>query len=218
MKKVFLAAVLCLSAAMVVNAQSSIKETFDSNSLGWTESNYEDNSGTAVIDKGVLTITSKGENKAMGALLSAVAGAAVQVGSNTYFETHCYAPLDVRKPFTIRTKVNIQKLGSERLVGLIINYKDDGNFYVFVFNDDQVRFMRYVNNGLVGSINQGVKWDKKKKLDQEWVLDYDGDALRFSVDGMEILYVRYMEMTYAGTGFYTYGKQTLVVDEIEFVQ
>ena len=217
MRKVFLVSV-CLSATLAVNAQSGIKETFDSNSLGWTESNYESSNGKAVIEKGVMTITSKGVNKAWSAILSATSGQAVQVGSNTYFETHCYAPLDVQKPFTIRAKVRIEKLGSDRLVGLIVNYKDNGNFYAFVFNDEQVRFMRYVDNCLVGGVDQSMKWEKKKHTDQEWVLEYDGNALKFSVDGLEVMSVRYMEMTYAGTGFYTFGKQELNVDEIEFIQ
>lgn len=217
MKKVLLVSV-CFSAALVVNAQSSFKETFDANSLGWTESNYESSNGTAVIEKGVMTITSKGVNKAWSAILTVASGQATQVGSNTYFETHCYAPLDVQKPFTIKTQVHIEKLGADRLVGLIFNYKDDGNFYAFVFNDEQVRFMRYVDNCLVGSVAQSMKWEKKKHTDQEWTLVYDGDALQFFVDEMEIMRVRYMEMVYAGTGFYTFGKQELVVDEIEFIQ
>ena len=94
----------------IVNAQS-IKETFDANSLEWTESTYESNNGSAIIDKGVLTVKSKGVNKGLTALLG------TQVGSNTFFETHCYAPLDVMKPFKIRTHVNINKLSFDQMVG-----------------------------------------------------------------------------------------------------
>jgi uncharacterized protein YfaP (DUF2135 family) len=61
MKKTFL--LMCISAAFstVASAQSFV-ETFDANSLGWTESAGESNSGTAVIDKGVMTIKSKGDS------------------------------------------------------------------------------------------------------------------------------------------------------------
>ena len=211
MKKVILIFSTLLAMVSIVNAQS-IKETFDANSLEWTECAYESNNGSAIIDKGVLTIKSKGVNKGLTALLG------TQVGSNTFFETHCYAPLDVMKPFKIRTHVNISKLSFDQMAGLIFNYKDYGTFYCFAFNEEQINFLRYENNILVGGINQGIKWKDKKKVDQEWELESDGHILRFSVDGMEILNVRYMPLIYAGVGFYTFGKQTLVVDDIEFIQ
>ena len=61
MKKVILIFSTLLAMVSIVNAQS-IKETFDANSLEWTECAYESNNGSAIIDKGVLTIKSKGVN------------------------------------------------------------------------------------------------------------------------------------------------------------
>ena len=214
-KVVILLSVLGLTS--VINAQS-FKDTFDSNALGWTECAYESNSGSAVIDEGVLTITSKGENKGLGIALTALSGVATKVGENTFFETHCYAPLDVQKPFTIRTHVNIQKLANDRTTGLVFNYRDGGNFYCFNFNNEMVRFDRYVDGRIVGTISQGVIWQDKKKVDQEWELTSDGQTLTFIVDGMQIMQVRYMPLEYTGFGFYTFGKQELVVDDVEFVQ
>lgn len=214
-KVVILLSVLGLTS--VINAQS-FKDTFDSNALGWTECAYESNSGSAVIDEGVLTITSKGENKGLGIALTALSGVATKVGENTFFETHCYAPLDVQKPFTIRTHVNIQKLANDRTTGLVFNYRDGGNFYCFNFNNEMVRFDRYVDGRIVGTISQGVIWQDKKKIDQEWELTSDGQTLTFIVDGMQIMQVRYMPLEYTGFGFYTFGKQELVVDDVEFVQ
>lgn len=203
--------------ALSVQAQT-FKETFDANSLEWTECAYESNSGTAVIDGGKMTITSKGENKGLGAVLTVLSGVQTKVGKNTFFETHCYAPLDVQKPFKIRTHVNIEKLASDRMAGLVFNYKDGGNFYCFAFNDEMVCFNRYVDNVIVGQIQQGVKWADKKKVDQEWELISDGQVLTFIVDGMQILKVRYMPLEYSGFGFYTFGKQELAVDDVEFIQ
>lgn len=54
MKKLILCAVL-FSASVSANAQG-YKETFDSNSLEWTECAYKNGIGTAIIDKGVMTI------------------------------------------------------------------------------------------------------------------------------------------------------------------
>lgn len=200
-----------------VQAQT-FKETFDANSLEWTECAYESNSGTAVIDGGKMTITSKGENKGLGVALTLLSGVQTKVGRNTFFETHCYAPLDVQKPFKIRTHANIEKLASDRMTGLVFNYKDGGNFYCFAFNDEMVCFNRYVDNVVVGQIQQGVKWADKKKVDQEWELISDGQVLTFIVDGMQILKVRYMPLEYSGFGFYTFGKQELAIDDVEFIQ
>ena len=212
---------LILSGLMLVSLglqAQTFKETFDANSLEWTECAYESNSGTAVIDGGKMTITSKGENKGLGAALTVLSGVKTKVGENTFFETHCYAPLDVQKPFKIRTHVNIEKLAGDRMTGLVFNYKDGGNFYCFAFNDEMVCFNRYVDNKVVGQIQQGVKWADKKKVDQEWELISDGQVLTFIVDGMQILKVRYMPLDYSGFGFYTFGKQKLAVDDVEFIQ
>ena len=217
MKKIIGIITIALGISNGVYAQS-IKETFDANSLEWTECAYESNSGTAIIDGGKMTITSKGENKGLGIALTALSGVATKVGENTFFETHCYAPLNVQKPITIRTHVNIQKLANDRTTGLVFNYRDGGNFYCFNFNSEMVRFERRVDGLVVGAISQGVKWEDKKKVDQEWELTSDGQTLTFIVDGMQILKVRYMPLEYAGFGFYTFGKQELVVDDVEFIQ
>lgn len=201
----------------IMNAQS-YKETFDSNSLEWTECGYKNGIGTAIIENGVMTIESKGENKAAGAILSALSGTAVKAGENTYFETHCYAPLDIIKPFEVRTLVNIKTLAEDKLVGLLFNYKDNGNFYVFSFNDDFIQFRRYEDGYLVGTIMQGMKFGKKRKQDMEWTLISDGQTLTFKVDGIKVMSVRYMPLSYSGIGFYTFGNQSLTVDEIEFIQ
>lgn len=57
MKKTIGIMTLALATTMVTYAQS-FKETFDANSLEWTECAYESNSGTAIIDGGKMTIIS----------------------------------------------------------------------------------------------------------------------------------------------------------------
>ncbi len=195
-----------------------ITDELDANSFGWNECAFESSNGSSVIDKGVLTIKSKGENKAAGAFLTAMTGVATKVGANTFFETHCYAPLDMSADFEVTTDVTIDKLDNDRLVGLVFNYRDAGNFYCFSFNDEMVSFRRYVDNAVVGNISQSVIWKKTKKAQQQWKLTKVGDELAFSVDDMEILRVRYMPLEYAGFGFYTFGKQKLVVDKIVYQQ
>lgn len=219
MKKSFILVSMAIAALCpaVANADS-IKEDFESNSLEWTECSFKDAAGTAIIDKGVMTVTSKGENKLAGALLSGLSGIATKVGEDTFFETHCYAPIDPLKPFKIIANVTIDKLGYDKLAGLVFNYRDGGNFYCFSFNDGLVNFKRHIDGKIVGAISQSVKWENNKKLNQTWELESDGQQLTFFVDGMQIMKVRYMPIDYAGVGFYTFGKQKLVIDDIEFIQ
>ena len=216
MKKILLMATMFV-VTFSVNAQS-YKETFDSNSLEWTECAYKNGVGTAIIDKGVMTVSSKGEKKGLSALVSATSGVATRVGQNTFFETHCYAPIDVMKPFEIQAKVNIKQLADDRLAGLVFNYKDGGNFYCFSFNDEFVKFIRYENNEVVGDIMQGIQWKGKRKTDMLWTLVNDGQTLSFKIDGATILNIRYMPLSYIGFGFYTFGNQDLIVDEVTFIQ
>ena len=217
MKRTFLS--LCMAAVIGLgaNAQSFV-ESFDANSLGWTESAGESNSGTAIIDKGVMTIKSKGDSK-FGRLAANLNGFA-KGSENTAFETHCYAPLDVNKPFEIIANVKMDNLDMERQAGMIFNYRDFGNYYAFVFNKEAVTFLRFVDNRCVGSITQDIKWGKadKGKQNQVWKLISDNGELQFFVNDMEIIKVRYMPLDVTGVGFYTIGKQTLVVDDVTFTQ
>lgn len=216
MKKFILCAAL-LASVMSVDAQF-YKETFDTNSLEWTECGYRNGIGTAVIENGVMTVKSNGEKKGLSAVLSAVSGTSVKTGEATFFETHCYAPIDMMKPFEIHAKVNVKKLAEDRLVGLVFNYRDGGNFYSFSFNDDFVKFIRYENNVVVGDVMQGVKLSGKRRADMDWTLVSDGQMLTFKVDGIPLMNIRYMPLSYSGFGFYTFGNQELVVDEVEFRQ
>lgn len=210
---------LAASAFIVATASAQrFVETFDANSLNWTESAGESNSGTAIIDKGVMTIKSKGDSKFM--RFAANMNGYSKGSENTAFETHCYAPLDVKKPFEIVANVKMDNLDLDRQAGMIFNYRDFGNYYAFVFNRESVSFLRFVDNCCVGSITQDIKWGKaeKGKQNQVWKLVSDNDELQFFVNNMEILKVRYMPLDFAGIGFYTIGKQTLVVDDVTFTQ
>lgn len=201
-----------ISKAAITNVLRVIKENFDSNSLDWNETASESNAGKSVIDKGVLTITSFGANKFWSAMVGA------QVGKYTEFTCFCYAPLNVKRSFKISTNVTIGKLDDDKFVGLLFNYKDDGNFYAFIFNDEDVKFLRKVDGKWVGSITQGVKWSKKRKAQQNWRLESDGSILSFFVDELPIMKVRYMTLDYAGFGYLTFGNQKLIVDDVEFRQ
>ena len=217
MKKYFFI-LLFAAASSFYSFADVITDDFSANAFGWTECAVESSNGSSVIDKGCLTIKSKGENKGLGAMLTALNGVKTKVGENTSFETHCYAPLNVQHDFKIVANVKIDKLGSDRLVGFLFNYKDDGNFYCFSFNDEMVNFQRWVDGHIVGGIKQSMKWKDRSKVEQQWTLQKEGDELVFFVDNIEVIRVRYMIIEYSGVGFWTFGKQTLVVYEMQYQQ
>ena len=188
---------LMSTLAMMANA-NVIVDDFSANIYGWNEGEIDGDIGSIAIINGQLDIKSKHEEVAL--------------------KTHCYAPINVEKDFKVTAHVLIDKLKDEKQVGFIFNYRDDGNFYCFSFNEYAVSFRRFENNQEVGSYHQGIKWRKNKKLEQEWTLVKEADELAFMVDGQEIIRIRYMPLSYCGIGFYTISKQKLTVKRIEYNQ
>lgn len=153
MKKVLFLIAICF-ASYVLNAQS-YKETFDSNSLEWTECTFKKADGTAIIDKGVMTLKSKEVKD----LYTGI--------TRTFFETHCYAPLNMLRSFTVVANAKVKLLDEENAAGFVFNYRDNGNYYVFSFDESCVEFCRLVDGKVVGRIMQNVKWTKKSKSTME---------------------------------------------------
>lgn len=191
--------ILLLMATLAICAKAHVVvDDFSANIYGWNEGVIDGDIGDIAIINGQLDIKSKHDEVAL--------------------KTHCYAPINVDKDFRMTAYVGIDKLKDDKQVGLIFNYRDDGNFYCFSFNEYAVSFRRFENNVEVGSFHQGIKWKKKKKLEQEWTLVKEADELAFLVDGQEIIRIRYMPLSYCGVGFYTISKQRLIVDRVEYEQ
>lgn len=191
--------IVLLMAACVFSVKSNVvTDDFSANIYSWNEGVIDGDIGEIAIINGHLEIKSKHDEVAL--------------------KTHCYAPINVERDFKITAHVSINKLKDDKQVGLIFNYRDDGNFYCFSFNEYAVSFRRFENNVQVGSYHQGIKWKKKKNIEQEWTLVKEADELAFMVDGQEIIRIRYMPLAYCGVGFYTIGKQGLSVSKIEYIQ
>lgn len=197
MKKFLVIVLLMVACAFCANA-IVVTDDFSANIYAWNEGVIDGDIGEIAIMNGHLEIKSKHDEVAL--------------------KTHCYAPINVERDFRITAHVVIHKLKDDKQVGLIFNYRDDGNFYCFSFNEYAVSFRRFENNQEVGSYHQGIKWKKKKNIEQEWTLVKEADELAFSVDGQEIIRIRYMPLAYCGVGFYTIGKQGLAVTKMEYIQ
>lgn len=206
-QKILFLVVTAVVSCTSVSAQT-YTETFSSNSLEWTECGYKNDRGNAIIDKGVLTINSLQnveydlKNKSYSI-------------EKTTFESHCYAPIDVTKSFSIISDVTVKHKDE---IGIVFNFRDFGNYYAFAMTDDYVKFLRYENGVCVGSITQGIRWKKKLKQSQTWELRSNGSVLEFIVNDEPIMKIRYMPLSYNGFGYYTVGKCSLIVDQVVFKQ
>lgn len=202
MKKILLSIIAALAFTLPAAAQSII-EDFESNSLEWTECTIKDAPGHTIISNGELILSSLKHE-----------------GSWNYdfHRAYCYAPLNNLNAFSIIANVSIRELDNQKYVGFIVNYRDDGNFYLFKITAWGVDFIRYENGKNVGDNWQRVAWSEKKNVKQKWELRCDGETLSFFVNDMMIVKLKYMPIIYSGVGFYTDGEQKLVVEDIEFIQ
>lgn len=222
MKKFFIVAV-CLLSAFAIKAQP-IVEDFEANSLEWSEFTFS--SGFyAQIKKGKMSIfsqpirySSPSETGTFALLMDMMDPDPIPTHWNRMAHTHCLAPIDVQKDFTIRTNLVPTMSSTNSCVGILFNYRDEGNYYCIAYNSTNgVRFSRLENGRLVG-------WEeipmvpKNNKQQMEWELVKDGDVLIFRINQTEFLKIRYAPMTFRGFGFFAYGGSSMNVDDVTFVQ
>lgn len=191
---------------LTANAQT-FKDTFDSNSMGWTEISGKD--GEAVIKEGVMHL----EGKKSGGL-SLLGG----VKDASQITTHCFTNLDVQKNFEIKCKANVKKINENNMVGIIVDYMDDGNFMLFAIDDKHAYFLQWRDNKLVGSACNLLKITKKKNAQLDFSIKSTYKKLEFSVNGMLAIELRYRDLISNGIGFYTYGAQVADFDDLELIQ
>lgn len=223
MKKltVFVLSALCCTTLI---AQNSIKEDFEANSLEWTE--YTSGNFFAEISKGSLKVSSTtagyaatSESCMVTQIVESMFAPPMPTHSHRISESHCFAPIDVQKPFTVRALLkSMNQLSSTNCVGIIFNYRDAANYYCIALNPYGVRFSRYENGRLAGFEECPMVPKKINNVMMSWELKKDGDYLIFTIEGIEFLKMRYAPIEYRGFGFFAYGGGSLMVEEVEFIQ
>lgn len=208
MKKIILLAVVVFMAVSV-NAQI-LKDTFDSNILGWTETSGKD--GEAVIKDGTMhMVGKKGSNTTMSVLFGVKT-------TPSFVETHCFAGFDVNKNFEIKCKANVKKITGNNEFGIILDYVDNGNFIIFTIEEGQASFVRYKEGHVIGAIINDLKIKEKKKADLDLSIKSSYQKLQFFVNGMLAIEARYVPISSSGIGFYIYGEHTVDFDDLEIIQ
>ena len=203
MKHLFIVCSLVISAAMSANAQTRT-ETFDSNTMGWTE--VSDKKSEAVIREGELKIRSKRWKNFFGKLVPSSA------------ESHCYSGLDYNKDFAIEATAKAKKMTKKGYAGILVNYTDDGNMLLFAFDKKHAHLVNFVDGQINGRMISDIKFPKKKNTPLEITVKNESQRLFFYVNDVLIFERRYTPLTSDGVGFYAVGKQQLFIDEVKFIQ
>lgn len=208
MKKIILTVgfVLCVSLA---NAQ--VKDTFDSNNLGWNEIVQKD--GEAIITEGVMRLEGK----------RAINDLWTLDGGRHMVNSYCYAPLDVRKNFSIKCTAVAKKITDKGAFGIIFDQLDEYNqsvIYITKWDNKSllVRYYRKVNGEYVGYKANLIKIKEKKNAEFEFELKSTFDRFEFFVNGDKAIEMRNYPITYSGFGFELHGQLLIDFDNVEFVQ
>lgn len=204
MKKVFLIMAMAAGLSLSANAQS-FKDTFDSNSLGWTEISGSD--GEAVIKEGVLHLEGK------------------KNGTNFYIYTpgsqiisSCYAPFDPKANFEIKCKAIVKKINEKNPIGMMVNYIDDYNFMAFTFDENKVYYRELYEGNLVGYKENLLNLKGKRNAEVNISIRSTENKIEFFINNMRALELRYKPIMTTGIGFYVYGAQVADFDDLEIIQ
>lgn len=200
MKQVLLIAIFAF-AALSLNAQS-FKDTFDSNTLGWTERSGSD--GDAVIKDGVMHLQGK---KNEGYFSNA-----------SYIITTAYTSFDPQKNFEIKCKAAVKKINEKNPVGIIINYLDDYNYMLFAVDEKSAYFFEFSDNKLVSFKVNDMNLKGKRNEELAFQIKSTYNKVEFIVNNITAIELRYREIISNGIGFAVNGAQTADFDDLEIIQ
>lgn len=193
-----------------VNLKAQVKDDFETNKYGWTETSAKD--GEALIKDGKMHIVGKKGNSAA---MTALFGIRTEP---SFIETHCYPGYDVTKDFEIKCDVYVKKITGNNTLGIILDYFDNGNYIAFLVEEDRASMIRFKDGNFVGGISNDLKIIDKKKADLELSIKSTFNKLEFFVNGMKAIEARYVKLTSTGLGFYVLGQHTVDFDNLEIIQ
>lgn len=200
MKRILFIAIFAF-AVLSVNAQS-FKDTFDSNTLGWTEVSGAD--GDAIIKDGVMHLQGK-HNEGYFSNASVIM-------------TNTYTSFDPQKNFEIKCKAIVKKINEKNPVGIIINYLDNYNYMLFAVDEKNAYFFEYSDNRLVSYRVNAMRLRGKRNEELAFEIKSTYNKIEFIVNNITAIELRYRELISNGIGFAIYGAQTADFDDLEIIQ
>lgn len=196
MKKLF-ALTLCLLQIFILQGQNlrCIKENFDENKFNWDELSTKD--GSAFLTNGKMVLTNKSSENTLSSI--------------------CNLPVLYDEDFTVTTVLDKPEINDKDFIGIVFNYEDEENFWVFLVREKESYIGRYKDGKYIRVRTNPIILKKGKKNDVTLEMKKKGKNIIFSVDNMEIKThpVKLVNNTF---GFIIYGKGELRVSALEVKQ
>ena len=202
MKKLFILVFMMLFGYEAVQAQV-MEDDFESNHYNWSE--ISSNRGLAVIKDGVLHLES------------------YATGNSKSVMSTCYAPFEINKPFVMTVEALANKIGNNKLFGILLDYEDEHNYILFYVDNDEAKLEVWKENKLIGYKEESLKLRKGKKVGIDFEVEYNLNELVFKVNGVRAMaYRRRISkddflLGTSGIGFYA-RKGTIDFDNLKIIQ
>lgn len=201
MKKLFL--ILLAMVSIAISGAAELKETFDSNSWGWTE-RVMDEYKVYIVD-GVLRFQIDTE------------GVVKPEDFAEKFSSHAYLPIDPQKGFTITCDAVVNKISDDKYFGVMLDYHDDMNFMAFVMTKNWAVFYKIAEGRIVKRLKEQLHLPKQKKAKIDIQIEYQIGDLKIRVNDMPAIDVRDIDINYNGFGFFAVGDIKVDFDNVEIV-
>ncbi len=201
MKKIL---ILALLTTCIFSAKAQIfTDTFDSNTMGWTEMSSPN--GEALIKEGVMHLKSK--YSLLGALTP-----------NSQVMTNCYLPVDMQKNFELTCDVSVKKIDGFNQIGIIFDCFDEYNYKVFAISNLAGAYSVFKEGALVSKKQNNLKIKDNKDTTLKLKIKSTYNKLEFFVNDMLVIEQRYVELISSGFGFCVFGAQEADFDNLTINQ
>lgn len=201
MKKLFL--ILLAMVSIAINGAAELKETFDSNSWGWTE-RVMDEYKVYIVD-GVLRFQIDTD------------GVAKPEDIAEKYSSHAYLPIDPKKGFTITCDAVANKISDDKYFGVMLDYHDDMNYMAFAMTKNWAILFQIAEGRKVYSLKEQLHLPKQKKAKLDIKIEYQSGDLKIRVNDMPAIDARDVTINYNGFGFFAVGDTKVDFDNVEIV-
>lgn len=201
MKKLFL--ILLAMVSIAISGAAELKDTFDSNSWGWTEQ-FTDEGKVYIVD-GVLRFQIDTE------------GVVKPEEVAEKFSSHAYLPIDPQKGFTITCDAVANKISDDKYFGVILDYHDDMNFMAFYMKKNWAYLYKITEGKRTHRWKGQLHLPKQKKAKLDIKIEYQSRDLKIRVNDMPAIDARNVIIDYNGFGFFAVGDVKVDFDNVEIV-
>lgn len=195
MRTIFILSALLITIPFIGVSQTVFQDDFDSNNNAWTEVVLS--SGETLVTEGVMRVKSNTKDT---------------------LTTHTFLDFDPNQNFTLTCTSMVKKVNDKSKFGIIIDYKDDGNYISFLVWEGVAIMTRVQDGKVVGTLKNGIKLKKEKKAEVNLKITKNFKGIYFEVNDMLAIEARYVELTSSGIGFCVIGEQLVEFDDLRIEQ